>query len=69
MTSLFIVFVNLFCNFNSHARVGRDPHIPAVYLKILHFNSHARVGRDGKTAPALAGYLYFNSHARVGRDR
>ena len=33
-------------DFNSHARVGRDPDFPACDLGKENYNSHARVGRD-----------------------
>ena len=37
------------CNFNSHARVGRDEcSIALERMAAFHFNSHARVGRDAK---------------------
>ena len=55
-------------NFNSHARVGRDP---VNFLEVsftLYFNSHARVGRDKMELSWNGKRENFNSHARVGRD-
>ena len=55
-------------NFNSHARVGRDPWGLHKYCAYVHFNSHARVGRDRETNGEIIRANDFNSHARVGRD-
>ena len=56
-------------NFNSHARVGRDPADMEKALGKKNFNSHARVGRDCLYMIETQGLpSNFNSHARVGRD-
>ena len=41
-----VIYSSTRCNFNSHARVGRDQADEFVKFSDLHFNSHARVGRD-----------------------
>ena len=55
-------------NFNSHARVGRDPWCSSDRDFVTYFNSHARVGRDGFFLCPFVFFGHFNSHARVGRD-
>ena len=58
----------MYNDFNSHARVGRDPGDIEYGTGFLDFNSHARVGRDVGTFLRLIINANFNSHARVGRD-